>query len=292
MIRSARALLLVFSFPAFAAAQPRPGSDGTGGPDPNAVRPIPAVQSPWIEKLTWMEVRDAIRAGKTTVIIPTGGVEQNGPWLVTAKHNIILQTTAEAVAGKLGNTLIAPIVPFVPEGAITAEGQVARYPGTISVTEETFERLLTDIAASLRLNGFKEIIFIGDSGGNQTGMKTVTAALSKQWTDGKTKVYFIPEYYNWVNRQKWLMERGIHEQILEAGLHDEYSADALMMLTDPATIRMDQRLAAGKFTINGVDLNPKERTMALGWQLADFVATVTVDAIHKARGATTQAQAK
>ena len=71
-----------------------------------------------------MEVRDALKAGKDTVIVATGGVEQNGPYLATGKHNNVLRATTEAIARKLGNTLVAPIVAFVPEGEST------RRPGT------------------------------------------------------------------------------------------------------------------------------------------------------------------
>ena len=71
------------------------------------------------EEMTWEEVRDALKAGKTTILIPTGGVEQNGPYVVTGKHNYVVRATSEAIARKLGNALIAPIVPFVPEGAST-----------------------------------------------------------------------------------------------------------------------------------------------------------------------------
>ena len=146
----------------FFAAVPDPTS-----PDPNSPRPIEAVDSVFIEELTWMEVRDAIKAGKTTVIIPTGGVEMNGPYLATGKHNYILRATTEAIARKLGNALVAPIVAFVPEGDIEPATQHMRYPGSISLTEETYERLLTDICASLRAHGFAHIVLIGDSGGNQ-----------------------------------------------------------------------------------------------------------------------------
>ena len=44
----------------------------------------------WLEEMTWMDVRDAMKAGKTTVIISTGGIEPNGPWLVLGKHNYVL----------------------------------------------------------------------------------------------------------------------------------------------------------------------------------------------------------
>src|ERR1700754_1486087 len=107
------ALTLAFAAAGLAAALPDPVR-----PDPNSPRPIAAVESVFLEDLTWMEVRDALKAGKNTVIVATGGVEQNGPYLVTGKHNVVLRGTTEAIAKKLGKTLVAPIVPFVPEGEI------------------------------------------------------------------------------------------------------------------------------------------------------------------------------
>src|SRR5688572_32856266 len=80
-------------------------------PDPNSPRPIAAVDSVFLEDLTWLEIRDAMKAGKDTVIVATGGIEQNGPYLVLNKHNVVLRGTTEAIARKLGNTLVAPIVP-------------------------------------------------------------------------------------------------------------------------------------------------------------------------------------
>src|SRR6185312_16073425 len=171
-------LLLVLPSAALLAAVPDPVK-----PDPNSPRPIAAVDSVFIEDLTWMEIRDALKAGADTVIVPTGGVEQNGPYLVTGKHNVVLRGTTEAIAKKLGKTLVAPIVPFVPEGDIDPPTQHMLYPGTISVTESTFQALLSDICSSLKTHGFQRIILIGDSGGNQAGMKAVAAALSNKWKE-------------------------------------------------------------------------------------------------------------
>jgi hypothetical protein len=112
-----------------------------------APNPIPAVDNVWIDELTWYEVRDAIAAGKTTAIIATGGIEQNGPYLVTGKHNVVLRGMCEAIARKLGNALCAPVIAFVPEGDIEQKTSHMRYPGTISVREETFRMLLEDLSA-------------------------------------------------------------------------------------------------------------------------------------------------
>jgi hypothetical protein len=111
-------------------------------------RPIDAVDSVWLEELTWLEVRDAIRAGKTTIIIPTGGMEQNGPYLATGKHNYVNRAGCEAIARKLGNALCGPNVAFVPEGNFEPPSGALMYPGSIGLSDATFQALLSDIANS------------------------------------------------------------------------------------------------------------------------------------------------
>jgi len=249
-------------------------------PDPDSPRPIDAVDGVFIENLTWMEIRDRMRSGTDTVIVATGGIEQNGPYLVTDKHNVILRGTTEAIARKLGNTLVAPIVPFVPEGDIDPPTQHMRYPGTISLTEQTFEALLTEICASLHAHGFRRIVLIGDSGGNQEGMKRVAAALSARWGAEKTQVLYVPEYYDYGGVAKWLQEQGI-EQTPE-GLHDDFAITAQMLAMDPESVRMTQRIAAGKFRINGVELAPAEKTIEWGRKIMDYRAEQTVRAIRAA----------
>lgn len=261
-----------------------PWMGAVAGPDINTPRPIAAVDSVFMEELTWVEVRDALHAGKTTVIVATGGVEQNGPYLVTGKHNYVLRATTEAVARKLGNALVAPIVAFVPEGNIDPASGHMRYPGTISVRPQTFERLLTDIAESLRVHGFRHIILIGDSGGNQQGMAQVATSLNMKWRERGAHIYFVPQYYReWTNPQgpqRLLAAQGIHQT--PEGLHDDFIVSAVLMSVDPQLVRMRQRMQAGKFSINGVSLAPPEKSIALGRQLVDHVADVTVTAIRKA----------
>jgi creatinine amidohydrolase len=230
--------------------------------------------------MTWMEVRDALRAGKTTVIVATGGVEQNGPYLATGKHNVILRATTEAIARKLGNALVAPVVAFVPEGDIDPPSSHMKYPGTISLTEDTYQRLLTDICASFRAHGFAHVVLIGDSGGNQKGMKEVAARLDAKWAGGKTRAHFVPEYYDYAGVAKWLEGQGIKQA--DEGLHDDFAVTAQMMAVDPTSVRMGQRIAAGKFRINGVELAPAEKTIAWGKKIIEYRAEVTAKAVRAA----------
>jgi creatinine amidohydrolase len=275
----------------------KPGRAGSSGssPDPNTPRTLDAHDSVFLEELTWLEVRDAMRAGKRTAIVATGGIEMNGPYLALGKHNYVLRATTEAIARQLGDALIAPIIPFVPEGDIAPPTGHMRYPGTISVTAETFQHLLVDVASSLRTHGFEHIIFIGDSGGNQAGMKAAAEELSAKWSAAgavpaagatgsnvKTRIHFIPEYYDLQGVTDWLESQGIKEK--EEALHDEVAMEAVMASVDPTLIRAKQRIAAGKFSINGVDLSPLDKTVALGKRIAEFRAKKTVEAIREARG--------
>jgi creatinine amidohydrolase len=258
---------------------PAPGaSQRAANPDPNMPRPIAARDSVFLEELTWLEVRDALRAGKTTVIVATGGIEQNGPYLALGKHNYVLRATTEAIARKLGDALVAPIVAFVPEGTIDPPSGHMRFPGTITLTEDTYRRLLTDIAASLRVHGFTNIVFIGDSGGNQTGMKEVAARINAAWSGGKTRVLFIPEYYDYPGVAKWLESQGIKQ--VDEGHHDDFQITAEMMVVDPNTVRLQERIAAGKASINGVPIAPAEKTIEWGRKVVDYRADVTVKAIR------------
>ena len=262
---------------------------------PDAPRPIDAAESLWAEELTSMEIRDALRTGTTTIIIGTGGVEQNGPYVAGGKHNYVLQTVLPEIARAIGRALIAPIVKFVPEGDIEpASGHMA-YAGTIGVEEATFEALLTDICRSYKAHGFRDIVLLGDSGGNQTGMEKVAEALNRKWSAEPVRVHYLREYYF---EDKWsydyLKRLGIRQidrtpppgepQDRPAdwrnGIHDDIYYESQIAVQDPKLIRMEQRLKAGVFSLHGVELAPIGRTIELGRKLAVYRAGITAKAFQ------------
>ena len=239
-------------------------------------RPIEALDSVWIEELTMMEVRDAIQEGKTTALILTGGIEENGPYLATGKHNYVLQVMGESIARELGDALIAPIVTLGP-----GDPERVRTPGTVYLSTDTYKAVLRDMATSLKTQGFTDIFLLGDSGGNQTPMKEVAEELAAKWHGGRARVTFTPEYYNYDDVRKFEKEElGIHE-VLE-GLHDDYYISSIMMNADPTSVRIEQRVKAGKFVINGVSLAPAEKTIANGKKIIAFRTEATVEAIRRA----------
>ena len=242
-------------------------------------RPIEALNSVWIEELTWLEIRDAMAAGKTTVIIPTGGIEQNGPYVAMGKHNYVLQGACEGIARRLGNALCAPIIKLVPEGGIEEPSGHMRYSGTISLREETFQAVLDDVASSLRVHGFENIVFIGDSGGNQSGMEVVANRLNEGW--GTTAAHFIGEFYDNAGVTAYMNEElGVTEGQSD-GFHDTYWLTAMQMSVNPESVRYDQRVWAGKASINGVSIAPKEKTMEIGRRLLEYRIETISEVIHR-----------
>lgn len=267
-------------------APPDPRNRGGGNCAQNAyncvdaVNPLPAPNTVWMEEMTWMDVRDAIKAGKTTVIIATGGMEPNGPWLATGKHNYVLHANCEAIARKLGNALCAPIVKFVPEGRIDPPTSHMVSPGTISMREETFRAMLMDIGMSLKQHGFQNIIYIGDSGGNQAGQRWVADSLTKLW-QGKPVVAHIQAYYDYAGAAAYMKDHGIVDGASD-NLHDDPIIALNMFMDDPKSIRYEERVKIGKASINGVSLADKKKNTELGKQIIAFRAQVAVDAINKA----------
>ena len=248
-----------------------------------AQRPIAAGSSYWLEELTSLEIRDLIASGTTTVIISTGGIEENGPYLATGKHNLILEGVCPALAEKLGNALCAPLVKFVPEGNINPPTGSMRYPGTISLSVSTYEALLTDIASSLKQSGFTDIVMIGDSGGNQSGMANVADALSADWIDDGTRIHFVREFYDpgWVATEDYTQRELGVAQSGNDGYHDDIWVTAMMMVTDPDQVRFSQRVNAGLASINGVSITPLKDTIELGRKMIEFRAEYTARAIQK-----------
>jgi creatinine amidohydrolase/Fe(II)-dependent formamide hydrolase-like protein len=247
----------------------------------DAANPLPAVRTVWLEEMTWMDVRDAMKAGKRTIIIPTGGVEPNGPWLALGKHNYVLQSNCDAIARTLGNALCAPVVKFVPEGDVATKSGHMASPGTITMREETFRSILEDTARSLQAHGFENIILIGDSGGNQAGQKAVAEKLNAEW-NGKAVAAHIPQYYDYAGVAKHFADTGLIKDGQSDNMHDDPIISLNMFNTDPNSIRYEQRVKAGKASINGVDLSNREKSADLAKKIVEYRATVTADAIRKA----------
>jgi creatinine amidohydrolase len=250
----------------------------------NMVRPIEMHDTVWMADLTSVEARDLIKAGKTTALVMTGGVEENGPYLVLDKHNIVSRVMGEAIARKLGNALVAPVIPIEPgnpEKGVT--------PGAPVFTDETFKTMLMDIATSLRTMGFKNVVFLGDSAENLKPMQDAANTLNSKWKGEGARILFVEKYGNSgpdsgccghgtvIKYQEDVL--GVHET--NDGFHANYHMSSMIMTRDLNGVRLPERIKAKKTTTNGVDLVPAAKTIENGRKIIEFRTDVTVKEIQR-----------
>ena len=234
----------------------------------------------FLEELTWTEVRDALAAGITTVIIPTGGTEQNGPHMVLGKHNYLVRHKAGEIARRLGNALVAPVMAYVPEGNVDPPTGHMRFPGTITTPPEVFEQVLEFAARSFKEHGFLDIALLGDSGGNQASQAAVAERLNREWAATSVRVHHLTDYYPGPG-DAWLVTQGERPEDVgsHAGMHDTAS----LMFLNPAMLRLDELAPGISGDGSGVVGNPARSTAAYGEQILQMQIAAAVRQIRTLR---------
>jgi creatinine amidohydrolase len=242
--------LLVVSLPAISLAQ-----------RPDLLAP------PYTETMPWTDIRAAIDGGKKVIIIPTGGVEQNGPHMTLGKHNDIVTFAAGLIAAKL-NALVAPTIKWVPEG--NNPDRVQTQPGTITNPSPAYESLLDAAVRSEKVHGFTDIILIGDSGGNQRGLTAVADTLNKEWAGTGVRVYAITEYYSKGHSDiyAWL-EKDFGWNRQTVGSHAGIMDTSQLMYVNPSAVRTANIRPSGGGPGSGVNGDPTKATAELGKRMID-----------------------
>ncbi len=245
------------------------------------VRAAPA--SVFLEELSSAEVAGALREGHTTIIIPVGGTEQNGPHMVLGKHNVRARVLAGRVAQLLGNAIVAPVVAYVPEGNISPPTEHMRFAGTISVPEAAFKSVLDGAARGFRQHGFRDIVILGDSGNYQGALKAVAAKLNRDWARSTTRAHFVAEYYAATQTTyiEALKAKGITDA--QIGTHAATADTSLLMAIDPALVRPELFAAAARAgPAGGTGGDPRPSSAALGQLGVDAIVQQAVAVIRRA----------
>jgi creatinine amidohydrolase/Fe(II)-dependent formamide hydrolase-like protein len=233
-----------------------------------------------LEELTWTEVRAVVAGGATTAIVPVGGTEQNGPHMALGKHNVRVRALAERVARALGGALVAPVIAYVPEGGLAPPTGHMRFPGTLSVAEDVFRRSLEGAARSLRLAGFRHVVFLGDHGSTQAGQKAVAARLSREWTGAGVRVSAIEEYYraSTAGFRELLRAQGYRAD--ELGQHAGLTDTSLTLALEPRLVRTLGAEPAPPGP-SGADGDWRRASAELGRLGVDLIVSRTVAAIKE-----------
>lgn len=240
--------------------------------------------SAYIEELTSPELRDRVAAGATTILVPIGGTEQNGPYMTLGKHNVRAHVLAGQIAQRLGNALVAPVIAYVPEGSIHPPAAHMRFAGTISIPDFVFEALLESTARSFKQHGFRDVIFLGDHGGYQKSEEHVAMRLNREWAaDPSCRVHPLPEYYHAASATFAAILKKQAFSDAEIGTHAGLADTALMMALDKTLVRTEALTHATKPSEReGVSGDPRRATVELGQLGVQQIVEASVAAIRRA----------
>jgi creatinine amidohydrolase len=249
-----------------------------------ATRPLTAPKAQTVEMgdMTWIEIRDAIRAGATTVLVPSGGIEGNGPHMITAKHQHIVRFAARRIAERHGEMLVAPVIQLVPQGPYAPAAGNMRWPGTIGIPDDVFEAALDGVARSLKVAGFRRIVFLADHGMSQKPQAAVAARLTEAWRADKVSVQALGEYYaeGDAAQRRILLARG--ETLARIGDHAGLQDTAELLAVHPAGVRLERLgKALGALEADGSSGDPARSTPELGALLLDAKIDAALAALRR-----------
>ncbi len=226
-----------------------------------------------IELMTYAEIHDAIhKNGKTTVLIYNGGTEQRGPQAVLGGHTFIARRAGADIARRLGNALLAPVMPFSP-----ADGHLnGNWPGTVTVPAAVYLSVNEAAVASMVTNGFRHIVLMGDHGGAQKELETLAARLDAKFRPKGVRVHYCGAVYrSYAGFNEWLKQNN-----LPVGTHAGISDTSLLLyLGGSDWIRKDELVAGSKQ--NGIDGDPRLSTAAIGKTLYERKVSAAVGEIRK-----------
>ena len=188
--------------------------------------------------MTWLEVRDAVSAGSRIAIVPSGGLEQNGPHMVIGKHDYIVAWAARRIAAELGNALVVPTISYVPQGDYDPPTNNLVFPGTIGVPTAIFAGILEGIARSLKLAGFESICFIADHGLSMAPQAAVAAKLTANGPARARKSSSIDSYFADAAETAYLRAQG--ETDAAIGQHATLSDTSELMAVHPEGVDLSR----------------------------------------------------
>ena len=246
------------------------------------------------ENMTWVEVKNALAAGKTTALYYTGGTEHRGPQNVNGGHNHMARATVKAIALELGNAIAMPVLPYTPNNAS------AQLPGTIGLTNEILEGILERLAEQAIAAGFKNVVLMGDHGGGQ-GNPNVYAAvatkLSAKYAPQGMRIIYADSVYGPAQNdfEQSLRARG-YPPSGHAGLFDTSymmyvcGAECVRMeelknaLGDPVRLPGQPRDTTTPRRNNGISGDARRSSAELGKELFDLRVKYAVSQIRRELG--------
>jgi creatinine amidohydrolase/Fe(II)-dependent formamide hydrolase-like protein len=211
-----------------------------------------------MELMTYPEIAAAMQAGKTTVLIYNGGTEQRGPHAVLGGHTLIARRASVEIARRLGNALVAPVLPLSVAGAHLNP----KWPGSVNLPGSLFAAVNEAVVDSMVVNGFKNVVLMGDHGGGQRELQALAKAMDEKYRRQGVRVYFCGDVYakTAADVAAWVKEHNL-PPANHGGIHD---TSVLMYLGADSYVRKDKIVAGDPVTPPGQQADPGTRRIDNG----------------------------
>ena len=182
-----------------------------------------------MDRLTWAEVKLEIENGRDTVVVPFGSTEQHGRHMPLGTDAVLGDEFGWALADRL-DAFLAPTVRFG-----CSEHHLS-FAGTISLSEDTFRRIVKDVVASLSRHGFLRIVLLPTHGGN---FKPLAEALGDFEPVDDVKVIAFTDLEHLVSAA-FESSNACGINPAQSGAHSGEWETSLMLVFKPEQVKMDR----------------------------------------------------
>src|SRR5919204_172938 len=236
-----------------------------------------------IQRLSWPEIEEAIKAGARTAVICAASSEQHGPHLPEATDELLGEALAVRLAERLGDALVAPVI------RPGCSDHHMGFPGTVTISPELLMQILDAYLESLSRHGFERFIVFSSHGGN--------FPVLRQWQDRQQRagVVVIADLVAFAGAMlQALRQFGRDDSTIP---HADASETAEMLHTHPDLVHMDraqkgfvgetqlsvlQEKGLRAVSANGVLGDPIGATPEMGEAVIDAVVTYLASSVERA----------
>lgn len=246
---------------------------------PSAMAALPPAAPVDLAHMTTAELRGRLGKGCPIALVYNGGVDQTGPHVALGKHIFRANAYGQAIARRLDDAILAPIIPFAPNGTPSVE-----LPGEVSLRPATFVAINEDLVRSLIDGGFRRVAILADHGLGLAELKALGDRLDAEFKPRNIRIFYAGDVYSRARRK---IEQEIKASGRLAGGHGGLWDTSETMAIDRSAVRpglfaLGTTDEDGNGPINGAGFSgdPRGATAALGRRFGERRVRLAVSQIR------------
>ena len=229
--------------------------------------------------MTTAELRARLGQGCPLALVYNASVDETGPHVALGKHIFRANAYGRAIAQTLGDAILAPIIPYAPNGMPSVE-----LPGAVALRPTTFVAINEDLVRSLIAGGFRRVAILPDHGAGLDDLKGLADRLDAEFKPSNIRIFYADDVYSRARRET---EAEIKASGHVAGGHGGLWDTAETMAVDPTAVRpklfalgTTEEDGNGQTNAAGFSGDPRGATAAIGKRFGERRVRLAVDQIR------------